>query len=138
MVYSDKNEIFFHELKGYLKDNEERIEKDLFIAILSACRLVDGGESIGNACGLAGIGAASTHYEKKELRPYVKAVIARAEPKIKELHERQKKQEEQRLFLNKTLADLAEELKKTSKEDEFISVNRSSLVLLYNELKKLM
>lgn len=84
-----------------MKENDERVEKDLFKAILSACRLVDMRESLGNACGLAGMGAVSTHYEKKELRPYVKTVIARSEPKIKELYERQKKLEEQQLFLKK-------------------------------------
>lgn len=130
------NDIFYDELKIYLAEKNERIENDLFKAILSACRLVDAGEPLGNACGLAGMGAVSTHYEKKELRPYVKVVTERAQVKIKELHERNEKLEKEKEFLRKTLDDLGEEIKKTSNDDEFISVNRSSFILLYNELRK--
>ncbi|EJQ36018.1 hypothetical protein IEE_05494 [Bacillus cereus BAG5X1-1] len=76
------NSILYDELRGYLKERNERIANELFRAILSACRLVQGGSTIGNACGLAGMGAVTTHYEAKELRPYVREVMKRAEPKI--------------------------------------------------------
>lgn len=132
--YFDVNEIFYKELIELLKEQNKRIENDLFKAILSACRLVEAGETVGNASSLAGIGAVSTHYEAKELRPYVKEVMKRVEPKIEKFYERKEQLEKQKMEIRNILSEFKEQLK-NYRDDEFITVRKTDLQILIKSIK---
>jgi hypothetical protein len=132
--YFDVNEILYEELVELLKEQNKRIENDLFKAILSACRLVEAGETVGNASGLAGIGAVSTHYDAKELRPYVKGVMKRAEPKIKKYYERKEQLKKRKMEIKNILSEFKEQLK-NYRDDEFITVRKTDLQILIKSIK---
>lgn len=82
--FNEYNSILYQEISQYVRMKGQRIDKALFICILSACRLVYLENSIKYACGIAGIGASSIHYDAKEISKYVKPIMKIALPVLKE------------------------------------------------------
>lgn len=80
--YLEYNSILYKEITKYLKSKNERISQDLFMCVLSACRMVYTGASVGSACRIAGIGAGGEHFEGKFVSKYVRPIMKIAQPKL--------------------------------------------------------
>lgn len=80
--YLKYNSILYKEITKYLKSKNERISQDLFMCVLSACRMVYTGTSVARACGLAGMGAGGEHFEGKYVSKYVRPIMKIAKPKL--------------------------------------------------------
>ena len=97
--YLEYNSILYKEITKYLKLKNERVSKDLFLCILSSCRMVYTGSSVTHACSLAGMGAGGEHFEGRYVSKYVRPIMKIAKPIL---------EEEEKKKLNKNLVDVIE------------------------------
>jgi len=135
LILVDVNSILYENLIQVLKEKDERIENDLFKAILSACRMSVGenGITVLSASGLAGMGAVATHYERTELSPYVREVCKRSNIEVKKVTDKIERAKIKIEKYKETKAMLKSILKDDSSEG--ILVNREDLKILLSPPK---
>ncbi len=129
------NSILYKNLVTVLEEKEERIENDLFKAILSACRMFVNENNLTalSVSGIAGVGATSTHYKATELSPYVQEVCKRSILEIEKENNKVERAKIKKENYKVAKAKIKSILKENSNEN--ILVDREDLKILLSPPK---